>query len=715
MAPLVETLAREGTQAFALTPEVAAAAAELAELARQRGLVGLADIADKIAAALNREALDGELFALYRHLTLFENDSELSWGSSPPLAEAARLLGRWCVAQGGRTLGRLALATNGGPERPRDWGEIGEQVGRFWCIAHALQLPTASQVASALHDLAVRIHTGEHAPEPAMTRALILFVEAARPLASGLEDGDLDPLFLETSAEMSNLGIAKQVKSVVAGLQLPEAFHETLSPESLQSAFEAIERGHKFYIIRADTERRPEIAEPFFAWVTSAATVIGSATVFDGNATLFDFLIASALDGAAVHAALKAIDADETAVKIVKSVEPPPPDGGARAASAAAEPQPTDAANVMERLGEVVTAHAASRQVLQRFIDSDVMAAIQRRLSPGGGAHTLGFAGVSTEAFAAWSNDLEHLMQLENQIDASLEHLQQAVLAARSRSAGPALARLCESAQAAAARMGLSLSLSSRGGEESVDSEILGALEEAGFDLIPVVLERLTGERASGAELSLAVQEAENRISLIVEFKPTSEDSQVSSAASEAIERIGASLRGRGGDLKPTTGSNGVSRFVASLPQSMSLLDGMVMRIGLIKYVVPIRSVQRILHCIGNDVIQISAGDGAAMLRVDAQTFAPIARLAHDIPRERGEAKPQALAAGQLFVLIVDRGRVGALSIDEILGQQPLLVRPLSGCLSSIRGSIGCAVLGDGAVGVVLDPATLVTAEAEAA
>ena len=56
-----------------------------------------------------------------------------------------------------------------------------------------------------------------------------------------------------------------------------------------------------------------------------------------------------------------------------------------------------------------------------------------------------------------------------------------------------------------------------------------------------------------------------------------------------------------------------------------------------------------------------------------------------------------------------------AASIKQRGVMQPLLVRPLSGCLSSIRGSIGCAVLGDGAVGVVLDPATLVTAEAEAA
>jgi two-component system chemotaxis sensor kinase CheA len=56
-----------------------------------------------------------------------------------------------------------------------------------------------------------------------------------------------------------------------------------------------------------------------------------------------------------------------------------------------------------------------------------------------------------------------------------------------------------------------------------------------------------------------------------------------------------------------------------------------------------------------------------------------------------------------LFVVAGRSTRRIALSVDELVGQQMVLIRPLQGCLSSIRGVTGCALLGSGGVGMVLD------------
>ena len=55
------------------------------------------------------------------------------------------------------------------------------------------------------------------------------------------------------------------------------------------------------------------------------------------------------------------------------------------------------------------------------------------------------------------------------------------------------------------------------------------------------------------------------------------------------------------------------------------------------------------------------------------------------------------------FVVAGTSNRRIALFVDQLVGQQTLLIRPLQGCLAGIRGVTGCALLGSGGVGMVLD------------
>jgi two-component system chemotaxis sensor kinase CheA len=53
-------------------------------------------------------------------------------------------------------------------------------------------------------------------------------------------------------------------------------------------------------------------------------------------------------------------------------------------------------------------------------------------------------------------------------------------------------------------------------------------------------------------------------------------------------------------------------------------------------------------------------------------------------------------------------GRRLALLVDELLGQQQVVIKPLSGALAKTPGVSGGAVLGDGRVGLILDAAGLI-------
>jgi two-component system, chemotaxis family, sensor kinase CheA len=70
---------------------------------------------------------------------------------------------------------------------------------------------------------------------------------------------------------------------------------------------------------------------------------------------------------------------------------------------------------------------------------------------------------------------------------------------------------------------------------------------------------------------------------------------------------------------------------------------------------------------------------------------------------------PPSAPEAELKLLVFGRGDAqGAVAVDEFGGRQSLLLRPLHGLLSGMKGIAGTALLGDGRVMVVLDLPELV-------
>ena len=61
-----------------------------------------------------------------------------------------------------------------------------------------------------------------------------------------------------------------------------------------------------------------------------------------------------------------------------------------------------------------------------------------------------------------------------------------------------------------------------------------------------------------------------------------------------------------------------------------------------------------------------------------------------------------------ILVVIGEGSRKTALLVDQLLGQEQFVVKALTGMVSGIRGVAGGAILGDGTIGLILDPDELV-------
>lgn len=159
-----------------------------------------------------------------------------------------------------------------------------------------------------------------------------------------------------------------------------------------------------------------------------------------------------------------------------------------------------------------------------------------------------------------------------------------------------------------------------------------------------------------------------------------------------------SALRGRIG--VESNAGNG-TRVSLHIPVSLAFLDCVILRRHGQLFAVPIDVVSEIVRPGADDMTRISAGDGTELLRLRGDNI-PICRLENFF---EGFPPPEPVppAGGPVAVVFnTERGRL-AVPVDEILDRQQVVLKALTGRMSQIRASYGCAILGTGEVAMVLD------------
>ena len=147
---------------------------------------------------------------------------------------------------------------------------------------------------------------------------------------------------------------------------------------------------------------------------------------------------------------------------------------------------------------------------------------------------------------------------------------------------------------------------------------------------------------------------------------------------------------------KPGVGS----RMTLRIPLTLAIIDGMLVRVGETKCIVPILSIKEAFRP------QISAititPDGEELARV-RENFFPVIRL-HEVLGKKPDHFE--LDQGILIVLEYQDNRI-CIFVDEILGQQQTVIKGLSDYIGHVRGFSGCTILGNGEVSLIMDVGTL--------
>jgi two-component system chemotaxis sensor kinase CheA len=146
--------------------------------------------------------------------------------------------------------------------------------------------------------------------------------------------------------------------------------------------------------------------------------------------------------------------------------------------------------------------------------------------------------------------------------------------------------------------------------------------------------------------------------------------------------------------IKTVTGRG--TTFTLNLPLTLAIIEGMRIRVGQDKYIVPLLSILESIQPKADMVkTLIGKGEGVNIRGV----FYPIVRL-HEVFDLQPEHKNPEEAI--LLVLEVEGERV-VVMVDEILGQQQVVIKSIEENFRKVDGVAGATILGDGTVGLILD------------
>ncbi|UFN57805.1 chemotaxis protein CheA [Microbulbifer celer] len=145
-------------------------------------------------------------------------------------------------------------------------------------------------------------------------------------------------------------------------------------------------------------------------------------------------------------------------------------------------------------------------------------------------------------------------------------------------------------------------------------------------------------------------------------------------------------------DSRPGQGTT--TRIV--LPLTLAILDGMSVRVGEETFVLPVNGVIESLQPREEDLYPMAGEDLLLKVRED---YLPLISVRTAMDVEKAIADPTASIA----VIVQGQGRRYALQVDELVGQQQVVVKNLETNYRKVPGVSAATILGDGSVSLILD------------
>lgn len=161
----------------------------------------------------------------------------------------------------------------------------------------------------------------------------------------------------------------------------------------------------------------------------------------------------------------------------------------------------------------------------------------------------------------------------------------------------------------------------------------------------------------------------------------------------DVVRKNVEALRGRI-DISSVEGKG--TTFTIRLPLTLAVIDGLVVRVGDQRYIIPITSIEQSIQPKADQLSTVQGRGELCMVRGELLPLLRLYRLFGVSPTSDDPTKA-------LVVIVQTDQRRCCLLVDELLGQQQVVIKTLGESIGSVGGVSGGAILGDGNVSLILD------------
>lgn len=162
------------------------------------------------------------------------------------------------------------------------------------------------------------------------------------------------------------------------------------------------------------------------------------------------------------------------------------------------------------------------------------------------------------------------------------------------------------------------------------------------------------------------------------------------------MDVVRRNIKELGGTIEVRSQLGKGSRFIITLPLTLAIVDGQSVCVGDETYIVPLVTIIESLQLKDGGVNRV-AGQGEVFWFRDG--YLPVVRL-HEV----FGTKPRTMQLHEGLIMVVEgEGRRVGLFVDDLLGQQQVVIKSLETNFRRVDGVSGATILGDGQVALILD------------
>ncbi len=161
------------------------------------------------------------------------------------------------------------------------------------------------------------------------------------------------------------------------------------------------------------------------------------------------------------------------------------------------------------------------------------------------------------------------------------------------------------------------------------------------------------------------------------------------------LDVVKSNIEALGGDVEVKTERGEGTTFTVRLPLTLAIIQALMVEIGEEKYAIAIGSISNIEDIPVKDIKYVEAQE---VIHLRGKVI-PLIRLNQVLDTEPKEEEPTSLT-----VVIVQKGDSQAgLVVDELMGQQEIVIKSLGKYINNNKIISGATILGDGEVALILD------------